>query len=733
MKNDKIDLKWSVGYVDEPISKPTLWFDAKVPGAVQLDVLHTLPHQNWHFSDNYKQFDGLEDKYWVYTSSFTIEKLLGSEVLRLKVKGIDYKYDIYINDYLIHSHEGMFSRCELDLSSHVVESNNEIKIVIHPAPKEQGLEGRDQASQSTKPAVSYGWDWHPRVIPLGIWDEISLVKKRQGALLSFDYYYLLSSNLKKAKFLIEGKSTCKIGKIIFHIYSNVGDLVFEKEYYNFDQCFLIEDFFAPEHLWWPYEFGDPYLYDCQLLIFDSKSTKVDVQNWKWGFRRSKLIMNEGTWDEPATFPKSRSLPPITLEINGKRLFAKGTNWVNPEVFPGVIDNNRYKELLELAKGAHFNLLRVWGGGIINKDYFYQWCDINGMMIWNEFPLSCCDYKGSPKYLKVLEKEAVSIIKRLRRYASSIMWCGGNELFNNWSGMNDQYKALRLLNSLCLQHDKDTPFLPTSPIEGMGHGHYLFWDENERKDVFKLMNASKNTAYTEFGMPSPSDIEILQGIIPKEEFMIPVKNTKSWREHHAFDAWVKDTWLSENIIRKYFPNIETMTDLVNAGQKLQSIGYRAIYEAARQQWPYCSMALNWCFNEPWPTAANNSIVQYSGKVKPAYEAIKMACRPIMSSAKVPKFKWKEGEDFTFQLFFLNHSNNALPSSSVEVYINDELILSAKIPELPSYSNYKGPKINYQINNVNSVILNLVTDNTGWDSTYEFFIKKKNKPKKKVLNV
>ena len=54
-----------------------------------------------------------------------------------------------------------------------------------------------------------------------------------------------------------------------------------------------------------------------------------------GLRRVRLVMNEGRWDEPKDFPKSRSDAPATLEVNGRRLFARGSNWVNAQVFPAA--------------------------------------------------------------------------------------------------------------------------------------------------------------------------------------------------------------------------------------------------------------------------------------------------------------------------------------------------------------------------------------------------------------
>jgi beta-mannosidase len=229
------------------------------------------------------------------------------------------------------------------------------------------------------------------------------------------------------------------------------------------------------------------------------------------------------------------LPPIQVEINGRSVFCKGTNWVNPEVFPGIITAGRYEELIDRALEANFNMFRIWGGGIVNKESFYDLCDSKGILVWQEFPLACNNYPDDAHYLEVLKQESTSIILRLKNHPSLALWCGGNELYNSWSGMTDQSLALRLLNSRCLELDPLTPFIPTSPIEGMGHGHYVFRDFDSGEEVFARMSRAQFTTYTEFGMPAPASVEVLKTIIPPDELWPPAPG-KSWESHHAFKAW-----------------------------------------------------------------------------------------------------------------------------------------------------------------------------------------------------
>ena len=712
-----IELFWQVGHSSSKIEKPEKFVKASVPGAVQKDWLPQLEHSDWHYNDNVRQFDWMEDKFWFYQARFQKPELMANQKLVFMSKGVDYHYEVIVNNQRIYRHEGMFTPFELDLTAFLKEQN-ELQVNIYPTPKSSDVVARFQVDESVKPAVSYGWDWHPRLIPLGIWGETKLQIKSKEAITSLEYAYELSEDLKTAQVMVSADCGAGVDHLVLEIADREGNVVLSKQSEQHDGHFEFDELFDPEHLWWPYELGDPYLYQCTLRAMTVQSGVLDIKTWSWGFRRSKLIMNEGAWVEPTGFPKTRSVAPITLEINGQRLFAKGTNWVNPEVFPGTITDDRYRILLEHAKEMHFNLLRIWGGGIVNKAYFHDWCDANGMMVWQEFPLSCCKYTEKKSYLQALNVEGTSIVKRLRNNPSTVMWCGGNELFNNWSGLTDQHKGLRLLNSICITHDPNTPFLATSPLFGMGHGHYLFWDENTREDVFSLMSKSSNTAYTEFGMPSPSSLSTLKKVIPEEELRLPIPETSAWITHHALKAWTPEAWISEDIIKRYYPDTNTVEDLVANGQELQAIGYRGIYEMARQQWPYCSMALNWCFNEPWPSAANNSIIQFDGTVKPCFEAIKTACRPVMASARFASYQWMKGHELSFQLFFFNHAPATTDVGEVIVWINDKKVLVWPIGEMESYQNAVGADIKYLIaKNEEKLNIRLETKAKEWDAFYE----------------
>jgi beta-mannosidase len=720
-------MKWEVGFHKEKNEKPKEWYEAKVPGAVQLDYAKANSWDSHMFAENWKDYRWMEDVYWTYKTKFSNPTVSNDEMYFFISKGIDYKFEIFLNGEKIFTQEGMFKYVELDLTNKL-EEENLLEVLLFPVPKISGLpDDRQQAAQSTKPAVSYLWDWHPRLIPSGIWDDtfFEIRKKEHFKDVYVDYHLSENYDWASINLEIEGTDIADIN-YKWNLIEPSGTIVINENGIVSDLSAKTFELKNPR-LWWTHDHGEPNLYISKLELFDSSDNKLDEQIQKIGFRKIQLVMHKGAWDKPNTFPKGRSNPPITLELNGRIIFGKGSNWVNPDIFPGVITHERYNGLLENAVKANFNILRVWGGGIVNKESFYDLCDEKGILVWTEFPLACNNYVGTDLYLNVLKQESEAIIKRIRKHPSNAIWSGGNELFNSWSGMTDQSLALRLLNSMCYQLNPSTSFIPTSPIMGMGHGHYVFRDVDTHEEVFSWMSRSSATAYTEFGMPGSASVELLKKIIPEEE-LFPPKEGTSWESHHAFKAWMGDTWLMKDMLTDYFGEAKDLEELVERSQWVQSEGYKCIFEEARRQKPKCSMALNWCYNEPWITAANNSLISYPNIPKPAFEAVTNSCRPFLVSARIPKFSWIEGETFYFDVFILNDLYSDIPHGKVIIKLiadNKEMeLLKWEFEEASPNENIVGPTVRGVLPSWDTDNFTLVLEIEGiekYSSTYKLHYK------------
>ena len=672
-------LPWKGARIHAGVTGP--WFPVQVPGNIQADYAAFAGLPEVQFGDNCKLFEAFEEDYWLYSAQIQCKPEPGQRVFFV-TKGIEYEYDIRLNGKTLAHHEGMFSPLELDITEEL-EKGNALEVLIHPHPKREGADPcRDQADQSCKPAMEYNWDWAPRLLISGIWNETYIETRSPGHLSDCEVTYELSPDLRSAQVSFRAQG----GPAVFSLYDPDGNLI----YCGSEPDCTVTDL----RLWWCLGHGEQALYTWKA------EGPVNILTGRVGFRQVKLVMNGGAWDDPSEFPKSRSAPPITLQLNGRRIFAQGSNWVNPELFTGSLTREHYEKYLTLARDANMNILRCWGGAIIDKEPFFDLCDEMGILIWQEFPLACNNYKGTRKYLKVLEQEATAILLRLRRHPCVALWCGGNELFNNWSKMTDQSFALRLLNKLCYELDWNTPFLPTAPVMGMGHGHYNFLDFGSDETVFQIFRKSNCTAYSEFAVPSMADMESLKKAIPEEILRTPAPGTP-WETHKGYGSWTQagqDSWLCMTTMDAIFGPQPDLESYIEKSNWLQCEGLKCIFEEARRQWPHCSMALNWCLDEPWINVGGPTVTTYPGTPKPGYYALKDALRPVVASACMPKFRWYSGEMFQAELWMLNNSLSSV-FDEVRVFLQiggeKQPVLKWETGRVPEQSNRRGHLIQLRL--------------------------------------
>lgn len=698
------------------------YFPAVVPGNVQRDYAeYSGILENIQYGTNVTQLTQVEDCTWKYRTVLDFEAAEDEKVFFV-AEGIDYIFDILLDGKKLCSKEGMYSPTELDITGQA-KNGSLLEIVIHPHPKAKGsIKGdRSEAAQACKPPVCYGWDWNPRLLISGIWLPAYIETRGSGYISVCEPFYSLDlENLKAyVKFNIE----CEEIPVIT-VYDPDGT-----EVYNGRECeFTLENV----RLWWCHDHGKPELYSWKAV------TSGDEKTGRIGFKKLRLVRNDGCLEEKGgLFPKEQLTAPITVELNGRKIFAKGTNFVNAEIFSANTSEETYRRLLDAARDANMNILRMWGGAGLAKPEFYDLCDEYGILVWQEFMLACNNYEGTDHYLNVLETEAVSIIKKLRRHVCLAFWCGGNELFNSWSGMSEQSLALRLLNKLCYEYDRNRPFIMTSPVTGMAHGGYLFLDVDI--EVFSVFRNSDKTAYSEFGVPSLAPVEQLEKIIPKDE-LFPIVPTESWICHHAFRAWQDNSWAHPETLEHYFGKIENLQDAVEKSQWLQCEGYKVCFEEGRRQWPVCSMTLNWCFNEPWITAANNSLISYPDIKKPAYYAVRDSLRPIMPSARVSKFQWESSEKLKIEIWY--HNDTAQPVSdtvTVSVTIGNikKELIKWDTGDVAACSNSEGPCVGLTLPAVkgeSKLLITLSTNGGKYDNSYTLSYKcKEDQNKPKVMNL
>lgn len=701
------------------------YFPATVPGNVQKDYAEHFGLGDVNYSDNYLKFGELEDFYFKYQTRVNKADMQETaERIFFVTEGIEYEYEILVDGVKKLYHEGMYTKTEVELTETLEDgADHLVEILIYPHPKLPGIPwGRSQAAQCCKPPVEYDWDFHPRMLVSGVFGETYFEGRTGDMIAEVEAFYQLNEDRTQASVEIQAINYAELwsgepSEYIYTIYDEDDRIVYQGS----DKKVMLKDI----SLWWCNGQGTPYLYTYSVM---TKGHEESAVSKKIGFKTIRLVMNEGAWVEPVNFPKSRSAAPIQIELNGRNIMGKGSNWVNPEIFSSNIADGRYDELLDYMADANMNIVRIWGGSIVNRSHFFDVCDRLGIMVWQEFPLACNNYEGTPHYLEILEQEAKAILKSIRGHASHVIWCGGNELFNVWSGMTDQSKALRLLNKLCYEMDFEKPFIPTAPLEGMGHGQYVVYDYRQKKLVHKLFGDSKCTAYSEFGVTSLADLDILKATIPEEDFANVAPGTV-WERRKGFGVWPEggdDAWSCFNIVDMFFGKQESLEDYVRITQWFQCQGLSFIFEEGRRQKPYCSLVMNWDFTEPWNNVAGHGLISYPNKPKPAYYSVAKSLRNVMPSARTYDLVYTAGDVLKAELWMLNDSTEEV-SDTIEAYLiigdKKEHLMTWKTGPLAPNTNKCGHMLQVQLPEMTSQMVTLRLESKAGVSEYEFYVKEK----------
>ena len=733
---EKMALSWQVGWAKTSTEAPSEFVPAKVPGSVQIDIAKAKKIPSYHFGTNADLYQWMEDMHYTYKTTFNKPTLDKNQRLFINGKGIDYKYQILVNGKKVYEHEGMFKGFQIDITNVLNIGENTLEVKIKPAPKafpdkKFGFHGfRVNASKSAKPPVSYGWDWHPRLIPLGIWDDFSVEARDVSNITYAALTYKMSDDLKVAhlKLNLEGNNI-KDCTYSWELIDKDGKCAMQQNGTILDNCVVVDEgAFNNPNLWWTHDHGTPYLYTWNLTLANADGKKLQTISEKIGFRKIRLVMNEGEWKRKTNTNRVNQCnkTPMQIELNGKQIFAKGSNWVNPEVFFSELDRNRYQPLIDMAVEVNFNIFRIWGGAIVNKDSFFDLCNEKGILVWQEFPLACNYYPDDEQYVKVLEDEARDVVKRVRKNPCIAMWCGGNELFNNWSKMSPQSIPLRMLNAVCFELDPETPFNYTSPLIGVGHGHYKFRPD-EKYDVMTEFALNDMVAYTEFGVNGAASVDAIKRCIPKNE-LFPLKETPSWVAHFGTGFW-GDGWIFLPDLERYVGKMNSLEEMVENSQFMQAQGYKALFEEARRQKPHCSMAINWDYNEAWTVAAGNALIEYPTTRKPAFYTVKDSCRPVTISAKFNSIVWNSGNEMPIEVWLLNDTFEKVNSGDIEIFVRNNGI-ETKIGEVKGKTtevnrNVKLGNVVAKLPNLKGkrfeIILKSKT-NPKFNSTYGFIVKK-----------
>jgi len=636
------------------------WIPAEVPGSVHWSLYQAglLPDPYW--DKNTPTCEWVNERDWLYRTSFDADPAWEGKRIRLICEGIDESATLLLNGRKLGNHEGMFVPFVLDITDLIDRSApNKLIIALDRSPDGQAQLGYTDRVNHLKSRFGYKWDFCPRLVHIGIWKHVKLEITGEhrlenihvtseivdgvaniGADISWESEIAGDINLEAAVLTPEGAGAAFVCKSV----SARPGL----------QRVRVELQVPNPRLWWPNNEGDPTLYSLSvaILIPGDSPQLSDKKAESFGIRQLSFKSNPGA---------PRDAQPFTICVNGRDLYIRGWNFVPIDQLYGRYEPERYERLIALAKAANINLLRVWGGGLIEREAFYDLCDRNGIMVWQEMMQSSSGFNNepscNPEYLYRLISTMRSVIREKRNHPSLVIWCGGNELTEGGHldaeliPLSDKHTTLRELGRLVHDLDPERLYLATSPTgptfflnekaAGQNRCYDVHgpWKYGGAESHYRLYNGSDALLQSEFGGDGYCSLTSMKKFLPSEAIQADQTGLWSWVQHGG-EYWNMDAQLLE-----LFGTINDIGIKVQLSQWLQAEGIRYGLEANRRRSPRCSGSILWQMNEPYPNATCTSAVDYYGDPKLAYSWVARANAPSLISMSYDKASYAPNELFT----------------------------------------------------------------------------------------
>lgn len=691
MKKISLDGEWELAFSPEPASEfppeDITWLPAKVPGNVLLDLKQAEIIPAPLFGLNTEKIRKYDFYHFWYKKKFKVPKNFMQETIELLFEGIDTFATTFLNGENIGCSDNMLVPFSFDITERIKPGEENDLLISLKSPlsavKDKDYSGAFASFDTLerlwarRPAHSYGWDIAPRLVGAGIWRSVYLISH---SLYEIKDIFIRTLEVQKKKAFLSFRINLNLPdeepkdlRIKVEGNCSNSDFLKEEEVYFTTKDVTLE--VKNPKLWWPYNLGRPNLYRIKISLIRGEKV-IDEKRLDFGIRKIELLQ-ELQEDGGKSF---------TFKINGVKTFILGTNWVPADAIHSR-DKERTPEILKLAKEVNCNALRIWGGGVYEDDTFYEICDREGIMVWQDFAYACAIYPQKEEFLRMAREEAIKVVKRLRNHPSLILWCGDNEIDGAYTGWyKEKINPLEnkinriVLKEVCQIYDNSRPYWPSSPsspsnptepnspLEGdnhlWSHGTYF-------KDKFYCEDRSR--FISEIGHLSCLSLSSIRRFLPEDKIW-PV-DEEYWSHHFGSHKnppfQPKRRQAMEKVIRFFFGELpDTIEDYILASQIVQAEAFKFWIERARQRKWFCSGILWWNLIDSWPQFSD-SVVDYYFQKKLAYGYIKRSQEPILLCLGEPK----DGELILFLI------NDTLKRMEIDwkirmVWPEEKMLLSGK---------------------------------------------------------
>ncbi len=605
---------------------------ATVPGCVHTDLLAARLIPDPYLDVNEITNDWIGRCEWVYRLSFDAVPD-EAKVQELVFDGLDTIATVRLNGEEIGRTFNQHRTYRFDVSGRLKAGANELAVTFHSAyaygaemEKQYGYRPNNYPGPGNlmrKMACNFGWDWGPTLVTAGIWKPVRLESWDRARLAETRVSATLAGGdgVVTINARIAAQQDCQGCSIV----AQIGGVSHAVEVSASGEASFQVRVPSPQ-IWWPHHLGGQPLYPLSIELRDAGGHVLDRYAKEIGFRSIRLD----------TAPDEHGSA-FTFIVNDVPLFACGANWIPDDCFPSRVTAERYAARIDEAKAANINMLRVWGGGIFERDEFYEACDRAGMMVWQDFLFACASYPEEEPLRGEVEAEVRDNVVRLMPHASLMVWNGNNENiwgFDEW-GWRPIIKDgvswglgyyLDVLPRLCAALDPDRPYYPGSPYSGSmdiepnddRHGCKHIWDV--WNDVgWEVYRNYIPRFCSEFGWQAPPNWATLEE---------SVHDTPLTPQSHGVFHHQKATQGNEKLIRGlsgHLPVPETMDDWHFATQLNQARAIRFAIEHMRSHRTICKGAIVWQFNDCWPVTSWAAL-DSAGRRKPLWYAMQQAFDP-----------------------------------------------------------------------------------------------------------
>ena len=627
---------------------------ARVPGNVEIDLQDAGLIDDPVTGDRVYELRKFETYQWWYHRSFQGPDIPDHHRIELCFGGIDCIADIWLNGVKIAHTQNMFVEHHYDITD-LLKQQNQLYICIYSTVLEARKHLRShfgvrydalaEAVSIRKAPHMFGWDILPRLVSAGIWREVNLEiippshwKSVYWVTRDVDVQNRMASLYVDWEFSTD---RLNIDDLTLEIrLSREGRVAFEKSVSVYTT--VSRERIGPLEevdFWWPKGSGDPALYQAVLKLVDGSGKVLCENRQDIGIRKAELIRSEvNIPEDPGEF---------VFVINGEKVFIKGTNWVALDALHSR-DPQHLDTAVEMLVDLNCNMIRLWGGNVYECDEFYDLCDQNGIMVWQDFTMGCTTYPQSQEFAEKVRIEAEKTILRLRHHPCIVLWAGNNEndVSLDWNGdqshldPNSDIISRQVLPLAVRLYDPKTAYLPSSPFissevfmlnkridPDASPEMHLWGPRGYYKAPFYTRNRAKFVSEIGYhGCPGRSSLEKMMD----PEFVHPWEEGFTWNEQWQAKATITHPGSQTNRQRNdlmikqveaVFGEVPRDLDtFIAASQIVQAEAMKYFIEFWRMNKFDRNGILWWNLRDGWPVISD-AIVDYYGNKKLAYEYIR----------------------------------------------------------------------------------------------------------------